>query len=303
LEVEAGVLDYEDVREYYQQQFPNERRKDTAWRDHFRNDCEHLERYFRLAEYVLLPFFLPLPTLEFHREAARLKILSGRRPVAVAKNKKRERIPERLALAKFVADQTWPSGTPNAVGAPLFPKVGRVYAGHGSTVCIFFHHLLCDQRVPLPNLTVYTASFEVAALLYYVHQNAGVEAGGIRFGENLRVDRTMGSIVPWGTQQDLQHIDVAIISLNGIERGQFFSDADKETHKYASTFLDKADRIVIIAEHWKIGQGNGYEFKIPGLGEKPIALVTDASPEEVDKHLPKTITPILAPWKQPPASG
>ena len=46
------------------------------------------------------------------------------------------------------------------------------------------------------------------------------------------------------------------------------STADARTHDFARPYLEKAGRIVVIAEHWKIGREDGDTMELPGLGSR-----------------------------------
>src|SRR5205814_2112271 len=102
---------------------------------------------------------------------------------------------------------------------------------------LVFRELLHAAQVRLPSLTVYTASMEVASLLYYQHQGAGADVGGLWIGDTVFVDRTEGALVP---DSDESPIDTAVISYHAIYHGMFYSKANDKTHEFSRRFLQRA---------------------------------------------------------------
>jgi DeoR C terminal sensor domain len=282
----SGEISYEDVQDQYLVWEPDARSKADRV-SQFRNDCKTLvENYNQLSETILDLFFLPLPEIVFEKKKKRLKITTGRRPIVVRMNSHPDSMTLRKNLARFVCQADWPqSNVTSLSGTPLIPTQGaRVYAGVGTTVCFIFRELFA--LIPdLSTLTVFTTSFEIAGLFYYRHDKAGAETSGLRVRENLDIDRDEGAILSFDRESNLE-VDVAIISCHSVHNKTFRSTISHGKMPFTWTMLEKASRIVVVLENWKIGRGDGLEMTIPSVGNKPILVVSDAEESVVRPHLP-----------------
>ena len=289
---ESGSIGYDRVAAFYRKACPDVRRA-ADLRAKFRYDCQTLEEHYsELVAAYLEPFFLPLPEIKYDEKTKCLVISSGRRPIAVETNKHVDQLPQRRALARFVVTANWPNERPDR---PLIPRGAHsLFAGTGTTICLIFRELLWAAGPRVPELTVYTSSAEIAGLFYYLHQGAGAEFAGLRVGDNL-VDRKEGAVLPLasGALRD-GSLDVAVISCHALRQKQFITMIEPEKHTLFLRFLERADRIVIVAEHWKFGRGDGFPMSIPGLGTKPVLLVSDAE-EAALPPLPDGVNFLQAP--------
>lgn len=157
-----------------------------------------------------------------------------------------------------------------------------VFIDGGSTALAVAHALRGSGRA----LTVLTRSLLVVAELA---EEPNIEifmlGGRVKLSEMLTTSAT--------TSDDLRHynVDTYVMGISGVHATRGLTDYDPDESQGKRLAIERADRVVLVADHSKLGRV--LMSRVAGLGDVSV-LVTDADPDdEVVRALPATVSVVL----------
>ncbi|MBP2301772.1 DeoR/GlpR family DNA-binding transcription regulator [Azospirillum picis] len=171
-------------------------------------------------------------------------------PIAV---RSQVRLKEKRAIAK--------------AAARLVTAGQTLFLDFGSTVSA-----LAEELASLPGLTIVTNSFDVAQTIAQGKRGTATLLGG-------RVDEGIPATFGEGTVAEIHRYraDVALLSPAALDPRYGATSFDPREAEVARAMVDNADRVVILADHSKIGHTSRISFCPPGRID---TIVTDARSQE-----------------------
>lgn len=157
----------------------------------------------------------------------------------------------------------------------LIPRdsVSIAFLGYGTTMYLFATELF--KRQEFRKLSVYTASFEIAAHFYF--------SAPPKFATGLRRLLLPGCELNFNDGnlgRAKADFDLAIISFEGMNsRGDVYADTEKNARSIQDAVNQAHNRVIVVGDSSKFGRGSGTKIRLPkSTAEKKVFFVTDQHP-------------------------